>query len=255
MSGGWPSGEALAKVAKFNALPRVGRASQEGEGRMSRLLSKGEADAVEAEMRALEADPATTAVQMRLFMQSSMPCGHAVGNLLTCPDPPFGCVSCINGTVLKAERDWSNDEMVERGRRAASLKAQMDQAITDLQRERDALKATVAEAHRIAGLKSLDAPSAMELFGAVLLLRDATERKALDCMVRNLQRLEERLDDEKWRAEAAEALAKRFREAYDKALESCNWHDCGSPCGCDLFQAAAKDYDEAEHRAAEEPRA
>lgn len=57
-------------------------------------LTREQADNVEDEMRRLEADPATTLRQMRLFMQSPMPCGHAVGNLLTCPTPPFGCVVC-----------------------------------------------------------------------------------------------------------------------------------------------------------------
>lgn len=58
------------------------------------VLTREQADAIEAEMRALQADPATTVEQMRLFMQSPMPCRHAVGNLLTCDAPPFGCVIC-----------------------------------------------------------------------------------------------------------------------------------------------------------------
>lgn len=57
-------------------------------------LKQEQADAVEAEMRALEADPSTTVEQMRLFMQIPMPCGHAAGNLLTCDSPPFGCAVC-----------------------------------------------------------------------------------------------------------------------------------------------------------------
>ncbi len=57
-------------------------------------LTREQADTVEAEMRALESDPATTATAMRLFMQHPMPCGHATGNLLTCPTPPYGCVVC-----------------------------------------------------------------------------------------------------------------------------------------------------------------
>lgn len=61
-------------------------------------LTREEADAVEAEMRQLEGDPSTTLRAMRLFMQAPMPCGHAAGNLLTCPDPPFGCVIC-NGVT------------------------------------------------------------------------------------------------------------------------------------------------------------
>lgn len=57
-------------------------------------LTREQADAVEAEMRRLESDPAVTKRALRLFMQLPMPCGHAAGNLLTCPDPPFGCVVC-----------------------------------------------------------------------------------------------------------------------------------------------------------------
>lgn len=57
-------------------------------------LIREQADDVEAEMRALEANPATTVHQMRLFMQHPMPCGHAAGNLLTCDEPPYGCVVC-----------------------------------------------------------------------------------------------------------------------------------------------------------------
>lgn len=69
---------------------------------MSRL-TREQADAVEAEMRALEADPSTTIRQMRLFMQCPMPCGHAAGNLLTCPTPPFGCVICNTATSREHE--------------------------------------------------------------------------------------------------------------------------------------------------------
>jgi hypothetical protein len=52
------------------------------------------ANACEAEIRTLESTPEATA--MRLLMQSLMPCGHAYGNLLTCSNPPFGCVICLN---------------------------------------------------------------------------------------------------------------------------------------------------------------
>ena len=62
-------------------------------------LTQKQADEIEAEMRLLESNPATTIVQMRLFMQSPMPCGHAVGNLLTCDRPPFGCVICGEANV------------------------------------------------------------------------------------------------------------------------------------------------------------
>jgi hypothetical protein len=57
-------------------------------------LSKDDADAIEAEMRRLEVDPAVGKHELRLFMQWPMPCGHAAGNLLTCDSPPFGCVIC-----------------------------------------------------------------------------------------------------------------------------------------------------------------
>lgn len=61
---------------------------------MNPKLTKSQADEVESEMRALEANPIIDSRAMRVFMQSSMPCGHAVGNLLTCADPPYGCVVC-----------------------------------------------------------------------------------------------------------------------------------------------------------------
>lgn len=59
-----------------------------------RRLSETQAGAVEDEMRRMEADPSVDKHALRLFMQSAMPCGHAVGNLLTCPTPPYGCVLC-----------------------------------------------------------------------------------------------------------------------------------------------------------------
>lgn len=58
-------------------------------------MSTDQADTIEAEMRRLENDPTVDKHALRLFMQSPMPCGHAVGNLLTCPDPPFGCAVCL----------------------------------------------------------------------------------------------------------------------------------------------------------------
>jgi hypothetical protein len=59
-----------------------------------RRLTLAQAEAAEAELRALEADPAVSKAALRLFLQAPMPCGHAAGNLLTCPTPPFGCVIC-----------------------------------------------------------------------------------------------------------------------------------------------------------------
>lgn len=60
-------------------------------------------DKIETEMRMLEADPNISKNQFRLFLQSPMPCGHAVANLLTCSEPPFGCVICNTGDAPKAE--------------------------------------------------------------------------------------------------------------------------------------------------------
>ncbi len=57
-------------------------------------LTEDQADEWEDEMRALEGNPTVSKVQLRLFMQSLMECGHAVGNLLTCGEPPWGCVIC-----------------------------------------------------------------------------------------------------------------------------------------------------------------
>lgn len=57
-------------------------------------LTTADAEAIEAEMRRMEEDPTVTKHALRLYLQSLMPCGHAVGNLLTCPDPPAGCVAC-----------------------------------------------------------------------------------------------------------------------------------------------------------------
>ena len=61
---------------------------------MNKLLTEAQANEIEVEMRRLEADPAISKHALRLFMQSTMPCGHAVGNLLTCDSPPIGCVIC-----------------------------------------------------------------------------------------------------------------------------------------------------------------
>lgn len=57
-------------------------------------LTKAQADQREDEMRRMEDNPAITKRALRLFMQTQMECNHAVGNLLTCPDPPYGCVIC-----------------------------------------------------------------------------------------------------------------------------------------------------------------
>lgn len=57
-------------------------------------LTMAQAEELEAKMRAIEADPELGKRAMRLFMQDRMPCGHWMSALLTCPDPPFGCVDC-----------------------------------------------------------------------------------------------------------------------------------------------------------------
>lgn len=57
-------------------------------------LTLYQADEIEVEIHRMEADPSVTKTALRLFMQLPMPCGHAVGNLLTCDTPPNGCVIC-----------------------------------------------------------------------------------------------------------------------------------------------------------------
>ena len=57
-------------------------------------LTEVQANLWEAKMRALENEPQVSKRELRLFMQSLMQCGHAVGNLLTCDTPPWGCVIC-----------------------------------------------------------------------------------------------------------------------------------------------------------------
>ena len=57
-------------------------------------LTQNEAETIEAEMRKMEGDPQVSKHELRLFMQHPMSCGHAAGNLLTCNDPPYGCVIC-----------------------------------------------------------------------------------------------------------------------------------------------------------------
>ena len=63
---------------------------------MSGVLNLEDAEKIENEMRRLEDDPSVTKRELRLFMQSLMPCSHAVTNLLTCSDPPYGCVECLH---------------------------------------------------------------------------------------------------------------------------------------------------------------
>ncbi len=58
------------------------------------MLTKLQSIEIENEIRRLEADPFVTKEELRLFLQHSMPCGHAAGNLLTCSELPYGCVIC-----------------------------------------------------------------------------------------------------------------------------------------------------------------
>lgn len=58
------------------------------------MLTLEQAKAAEEELRRMEDDPKVSKRELRLFMQSLMPCGHIHSNLLTCPDPPYGCVAC-----------------------------------------------------------------------------------------------------------------------------------------------------------------
>lgn len=58
------------------------------------ILSEEQANIIEKEIRKLESDPTVSKQELRLFMQHPMPCGHAAGNLLTCSEPPIGCVIC-----------------------------------------------------------------------------------------------------------------------------------------------------------------
>ncbi len=57
-------------------------------------LNMAEARAIKKELQTKEADNSVSKEELRLYLQGLMPCGHAVGNLLTCPDPPSGCVIC-----------------------------------------------------------------------------------------------------------------------------------------------------------------
>lgn len=68
---------------------------------MAKLTLK-QAEKAEKEMRKMERDPNISKRELRLFMQSLMPCGHIHSNLLTCPDPPWGCVVCL--TKKEAEK-------------------------------------------------------------------------------------------------------------------------------------------------------
>ena len=72
------------------------------------------ADAIEAELRRLEIDPTVTKEELRLFLQSPMGCGHAVGNLLTCPDPPFGCCVCAHRDAVHAEQREADARIADR---------------------------------------------------------------------------------------------------------------------------------------------
>jgi hypothetical protein len=59
-------------------------------------LSADEAGSIAVQIIQLEQDPETSKRKLRLFMQSLMPCGHAVGNLRDSNSnkEPFGCLIC-----------------------------------------------------------------------------------------------------------------------------------------------------------------
>ena len=67
------------------------------------MLTREEAETVELALERLEQDSSVTKTELRLFLQSAMPCGHAVGNLLTCEEPPYGCVVCNTIASQRAE--------------------------------------------------------------------------------------------------------------------------------------------------------
>jgi len=69
---------------------------------MSKLTYR-QAVIAEREMRRLEKEPSVSKKELRLFMQSLMPCGHVMSNLLTCPDPPYGCVVCLHQRKLERQ--------------------------------------------------------------------------------------------------------------------------------------------------------
>jgi hypothetical protein len=98
--------------AVSTAIREVHRAyfAQHPQPAVREKLTSEQADSIEAEMRRLEADPQVSKRELRLFMQSLMPCGHSVGELLTCPDPPFGCVKC-NANPAVREDGPSYDEL------------------------------------------------------------------------------------------------------------------------------------------------
>ncbi len=87
-------------------------------------LTKQQADDIEAEIRRLEFDPMVAKRELRLFMQTSMPCGHAVGNLLTCSWLPWGCVECnkTKDEAREAERPPGIVDDMEFQREIANLK-------------------------------------------------------------------------------------------------------------------------------------
>jgi len=72
----------------------VAFADAEARREKHRCLTRVQADKIETELRRLESDADVTKTELRLFLQHPMPCGHAAGNLLICPDPPYRCVIC-----------------------------------------------------------------------------------------------------------------------------------------------------------------
>jgi hypothetical protein len=73
-------------------------------------LTEEQANRWETEMRTIEMDPDMSKAAMRVFMQLPMDCGHAVGNLLTCDTPPYGCVICEALEPIQAEIERLREE-------------------------------------------------------------------------------------------------------------------------------------------------
>ncbi len=58
-------------------------------------LSREQANLLKADVRRMEVDPSVDKHAFRLYLESRMPCGHLLANLLMCDCPPFGCLECL----------------------------------------------------------------------------------------------------------------------------------------------------------------
>ncbi len=59
------------------------------------MMRREQADRMKAEVLRIENDPAVDKHAFRLYLESCMPCGHLLANLLMCNAPPFGCLECL----------------------------------------------------------------------------------------------------------------------------------------------------------------